>query len=88
VAEVWQFVLRRPDLLGKRTLQHLYTILVSNGISLIVAVAAGVWTPGSERAPSPAGSCRSIGRRGCRKTWTVRSGRASPDRAVQGGGTP
>jgi len=49
VAEAWQFVLRRPDLLGEWTLQHLYIILVSNGISLIIAVAVGVWITGKGR---------------------------------------
>jgi len=49
VAEAWQFVLRRPDLLGEWTLQHLYIILVSNGISLIIAVAVGVWISGKGR---------------------------------------
>lgn len=49
MAEAWQFVLRRPDLLGEWTLQHLYIILVSNGISLIVAVAAGIWITGKGR---------------------------------------
>jgi len=42
-------VLRRPDLLGEWTLQHLYIILVSNGISLIIAVAVGVWITGKGR---------------------------------------
>lgn len=49
MAEAWQFVLRRPDLLGEWTLQHLYIILVSNGISLIIAVAVGVWISGKGR---------------------------------------
>ena len=49
MAEAWQFVLRRPDLLGEWTLQHLYIILVSNGISLIIAVAVGVWITGKGR---------------------------------------
>ena len=49
MAEAWQFVLRRPDLFGEWTLQHLYIILVSNGISLIIAVAVGVWITGKGR---------------------------------------
>jgi len=49
VAEAWQFLLRRPDLLSGWTLQHLYIILVANGISLIIAVALGIWITGRGR---------------------------------------
>lgn len=49
VAEAWQFLLRRPDLLSGWTLQHLYIILVANGISLVIAVALGIWITGKGR---------------------------------------
>lgn len=42
-------MLRRPDLIAQWTLDHLWLILVSNGISLVLAVAAGIWITGKGR---------------------------------------
>lgn len=49
MAEAWQYMLRRPDLIAQWTLDHLWLILVSNGISLVLAVAAGIWITGKGR---------------------------------------
>lgn len=42
-------MLRRPDLIAQWTLDHLWLILVSNGISLVLAVALGIWITGKGR---------------------------------------
>lgn len=42
-------MLRRPDLIAQWTLEHLWLILVSNGISLVLAVAGGIWITGKGR---------------------------------------
>jgi osmoprotectant transport system permease protein len=49
MAEAWQYMLRRPDLIAQWTLDHLWLILVSNGISLVLAVALGIWITGKGR---------------------------------------
>lgn len=49
MVEAWEFVMRRPDLFGGWTLEHLWLILVSNGIAMVVAVALGIWITGRGR---------------------------------------
>jgi len=47
--EAVQYIARRPDLLGGWTLEHLWLIVVSNGIAMVVAVALGIWITGRGR---------------------------------------
>ncbi|MFO8033786.1 MAG: ABC transporter permease [Candidatus Bipolaricaulota bacterium] len=47
--EAWQFMVRRPDLLAQWTLDHLWLILISNSISMVLAVAIGIWITGRGR---------------------------------------
>jgi osmoprotectant transport system permease protein len=45
----WEYMVRRPDMLVEWTLQHLWIILISNGIAMVLAVALGIWITGKGR---------------------------------------
>ena len=47
--EAWEFATRRPELLAKWTLEHLWIIFVSNGIAVIIAIALGIYISGKGR---------------------------------------
>ncbi len=51
MADAWRFVAQRPDLMTGWVLEHLWLILVSNGVAMVIAVSLGIWMTGRGREP-------------------------------------
>ncbi len=47
--EAWNFITRRPELVGQWTLEHLWIVLIANGIAVIIGVSLGIYITGRGR---------------------------------------
>lgn len=47
--EAWDFITRRPELIGEWTLEHLWIVLIANGIAALIGVTLGVYISGRGR---------------------------------------
>ena len=47
--EAWEFVVRRPELLGQWTLEHLWLVFVAGSIALVLGVGSGLYISGRGR---------------------------------------
>lgn len=47
--EAWNFLTRRPELIGQWTLEHLWIVLIANGIAALIGVTLGIYISGRGR---------------------------------------
>ncbi|MDY6916848.1 MAG: ABC transporter permease [Chloroflexota bacterium] len=49
IVEAWQFVVRRPELVGQYTLAHMWLVFVAGAIALVLGVGSGIFISGRGR---------------------------------------